>query len=80
MQTPFWVGLTVHLASSAAYPVYYLIRRPIQNQDLEDANFARKWMTAMAIFSSLLGILTVLGESGREVPWPFTGKQKLKFD
>ncbi|MDP9380474.1 MAG: DUF305 domain-containing protein, partial [Chloroflexota bacterium] len=79
MQSPYWLGLVVHIASASAYPVFLWLRKPLLGID-QDTGFGRRWAGLLAGALAVLGVVAALGESGREIPWPFVGEQTRSYD
>ncbi|MDP9351963.1 MAG: DUF305 domain-containing protein [Chloroflexota bacterium] len=79
MQSPYWLGLVVHLASASAYPVFLWLRRPLLRID-RDTRFGRRWTGLLAGVLAVLAVVAALGESGREIPWPFVGEETRAYD
>ena len=60
IQTPFWIGLTVHLAAGAAYPLFYWVRRRFAGPGAPDyARFGRG--TALVLGGALAVAITTAG-------------------
>ncbi len=79
MQSPYWLGLVVHIASASAYPVFLWLRRPLLGLD-QDTSFGRGWTGLLAVVLAVLAVGAALGESGREIPWPFVGEETQSYD
>ncbi len=79
MQSPYWLGLVVHIASASAYPVFLWLRRPLLGID-QDAGFGRHWAGLLVGVLAVLSVIAVLGESGREIPWPFVTEETRAYD
>jgi uncharacterized protein (DUF305 family) len=79
MQTPYWLGLTVHLSSGMAYLSFLWLRKPLLGID-EAAAFGRRATAALTGALVALALVAALGESGREPPWPLAGEQARAFD
>ena len=72
LQQPYWIGLLVHMASAAMYPVFAWLRWPLgRAPSTEDVRVARAWgLSAVAIACVLAGT-AVSSQLGLE--WPWTG-------
>lgn len=69
MQTPYWIGLLVHLTSAAAYPLHFLLRSPAEASERDRAAGVR----TAALLGAALGAMAIpaaLGARRRELPWP----------
>ena len=82
IQTPFWIGLTVHLASGAAYPLFYWVRLRFAGPGAADyARFGRG--TALVLAGALVAALGTAGlhQLRREPYLPlFGGARAGAFD
>jgi uncharacterized protein (DUF305 family) len=70
LQQPYWIGLLVHMASAAMYPVFGWLRYPLgRAPDTPDVVTAKAWgVAALAIMVVLTG-LAIFGSLDRELPW-----------
>jgi uncharacterized protein (DUF305 family) len=68
-QTPYWVGLAVHVASALAYTVSFWLRGPLLG-DERFVRFGRRSAAALGLVLALLAGLALLGWTGREPPSP----------
>ncbi|QYJ14827.1 hypothetical protein Rxycam_00634 [Rubrobacter xylanophilus DSM 9941] len=80
MQVPYWTGLTVHLASSVAYPLFLRIRRRIAGEETtpDEDRLARLTLLAMGGSIAALALLEVLARKGHEPRWPFDREQEIE--
>lgn len=80
MQVPYWTGLTVHLASSVAYPLFPWIRRRIAGEETtpDEDRLARLTLLAMGGSIAALALLEVLARKGHEPRWPFDREQEIE--
>lgn len=69
MQTPYWIGLLVHLASAAAYPAHYLVRRQNPASANERA-FGQRTLVLLAGAVGAMAVPAALGAARRELSWP----------
>jgi uncharacterized protein (DUF305 family) len=64
----YWIGLLVHVASAAMYPLFPTIREWLSDEgEAVHRRFARKWVMAATGALLLLAILAGLGRLGYEV-------------
>ena len=75
MQVPYWTALSVHLTSSAAYPLFPLVRQWMIRHPLPGARFARWWALVLAVGLVGIGVLWAMGETGNEFKWPVSPVQ-----
>ena len=82
IQTPFWIGLTVHLASGAAYPLFYWIRKRFVGPGAaEHVGFGRGMALVLAGILVLAIGSAALHQLRREPYLPlFGGPQAKSFD
>ena len=70
LEQAYWLGLLVHLASASLYPLYPGVRDWIAGQTPSPhRRFTIGWSGLAVMGLSGLGILALMGWSGRELPW-----------
>lgn len=69
LEQPWWIGMLVHGASASLYPLYPWLRDAVgRRAHPAHRRFALRWIAGAAAVALALGVLAVLGGSGRE--WP----------
>lgn len=80
MQTPYWVGYLVHLASASAYPIFLWLREPLLGVKTGDATFARRWTFGLGALLSAMMVLAAFSDSVHELPWPLATEQGHQYN
>lgn len=70
MQVPYWTALTVHITSSAAYPLYFLVREKLHEGNPRDGDvaFARATAGVLGVGLGFLALLALIARTRREEP------------
>jgi uncharacterized protein (DUF305 family) len=68
LEQPYWIGLLVHVASAALYPLFPWLRDRMTGRPSPHARFVGRWATGAGGVALVLLVLGALGGSGRE--WP----------
>lgn len=70
LQQPYWIGLLVHTASAAMYPLFAWLRWPIGRAPAtKDARVASAWGIGGIALVCLLAGIALASRLGREWPW-----------
>lgn len=74
MQTPYWIALPVHLSSAATYPSFYLVRSLVAGRRQRHEEAGRATLAIVGVGLGLLALPAAMGALGRELRWPFKGR------
>ncbi len=80
VQTPFWVGLGIHLASVATYGVVFAANAGDGPAAARHDRIGRRVAGALAVVLIALGVAEILCAARREPAWPHAAERAAGFD
>ncbi|HVX75530.1 MAG TPA: DUF305 domain-containing protein [Bradyrhizobium sp.] len=70
LQQPYWIGLLVHLASAAMYPLFAWLRWPLGHAPrTRDVAIAKAWGVGGVAVICILALIALSSQLGRGWPW-----------